>query len=89
MVMTPAAGNTTSGSIAAIPQGIGRVTHQAITQTNVARLTRPWYESGTGSSRISANRSGPAASFSSGATAGAAGACGFSGRVWVVTGAQC
>jgi hypothetical protein len=41
MVMTPAAGNTMSGSIAATPHGIGRVIHQTMAQANVATLTRP------------------------------------------------
>ena len=46
MSITPAAGKTRNGSIAAIAHGTGCVIHQTIAHTNVASAIRPWYESG-------------------------------------------
>ena len=41
MSITPAAGNTRNGSIAATAHGIGSVIHQTMTQMKVASATRP------------------------------------------------
>ena len=64
MSITPAAGNTRNGSIAATAHGIGCVIHQTIAQTKVASATRPWYDSAIGKAITSAKAMGPDSSCS-------------------------
>src|SRR5262245_31852569 len=64
MSITPAAGKTRNGSIAATAHGIGCAIHHAMTQANVASATRPWYSSASGSVETMAKTSGPDSSLS-------------------------
>src|SRR5215213_7022276 len=60
--ITPAAGNTTNGSIADTAHGSGSVIHQAAAHAKVASTTWPAYGSGMEAIITSANARGPMAS---------------------------
>src|SRR5262245_41907029 len=62
MSMTPAAGNTRNGSIAATPHGSGSTIHHAAAHAKVASVTWPAYGNATGAHITSANTTGPPAS---------------------------
>src|SRR5436190_24342297 len=62
--ITPAAGNTTKGNIAATAHGSGCVIHQATAQAKVASVTWPAYGNAIGAIMTSAKAAGPDRSLS-------------------------